>query len=214
MAETQRSAETADDLAASTLELSLGNVNPHGDQGTKYEASENVDSIWTDYLIVNRYEIDRHICMMPIASPTGFDGNEVAFVQLAALTTLWICDWTAKRINREPTVPAPESIDPDMVLLDMHFEPDMITVMDDGRTPVYRLSGTYVYGSKRPSVKNVHYGRPSYIQDQFNRKVDTNKFRTLLHEQPGDNSSSVARFVENVGTTASPGSPGGNDGQD
>mgnify|MGYP001604308601 CR=1 FL=1 len=128
-------------------------------------------SIWVDYMIETRLESDKHIYMMPIASPTGFGGNTAAFVQLAAPTSLVIIDWTASKTLDQPEIPSPD-IGPFAVLLDEHYETAMLVLATDGVTPLYRISGTYCYGLKLPNerpILDLRWPRPPWMLDDFNR---------------------------------------------
>src|SRR5258708_321376 len=104
------------------------------------------NGVWTDYEIFNRYEGDKHIYMLGLTSPTPFQGKSVAFVQIAAPTLLWICEWTSCRVTKIPFVPNPVVSDPNWVLLDIYYETAGLAYASDGVSPLYRLSGVYVYG--------------------------------------------------------------------
>ncbi len=119
--------------------------------------SNNQASIFTDYKIRCRYEKDGHIYMMGITSPNGFLSASAAFVQLAQPTLLWIADWTACKTNEQPEIPntqlttvlttgQPGSIQGIWVLLDEQYETAEVVVGPDGISPLYRISGTYIYG--------------------------------------------------------------------
>ena len=165
-------------------EVAVGEI-PGGDNNAAFK--EQSDSMYTDYVIRNRYEKDRHTYMMPIASPGGFQRSSVAFVKLAASTLLWICDWTACRFNKQPDIPDPENRDSNWILLDEHYETAMITIAPDGQTPLYRISGTYVYGHKNPNkktIRDVDFPRPPWLEDVFNRSMpDTRLTQNLADVQ-------------------------------
>ena len=116
------------------------------DDGSLYDIDD--DGLWTDYFVVNRYEKDNHIYMMPMTSPNGFQGNQVAFVQLAAFTALLICDWKCQRVGEQPEMPHPAPQDTNAVLMDEHYEPVIMDLMGDGETKVWTIAGTFVYGFK------------------------------------------------------------------
>lgn len=141
----------------------------------KYIDEGSDQTIWTDYKINNRYESDQHKYMAGITSPNGFGNQSVAFFQMASPTLLWICDWTAARWNEMPEIPDPYNpTDTDWVLLDIIPETAMITLAGDGITPLYRISGTYVFGHKNPRPNifyHVNFGRAAWIQDVFQRFV-------------------------------------------
>ena len=139
--------------------------------------------IFTDYEIRNRYEVDGHRYMMGVTSPTPFQGSSVAFVQLAAQTILWVCDWTAARFNAPPLIPSDKPRNSQLwVLLDEHIEPGMIIVAPDGTSPLYRISGTYFFGCLQPSKVNFSFGVPAWLNlpSSFTRVVPAAAFRQGL----------------------------------
>lgn len=140
-----------------------------------YDTGQFGQGIFTDYYIVQRYEKDKQRWMMPVTSPDGFDGDSVAFVQLAGETLLRIVDWTAERAGNAPPVPEPESQDSNLVLLDDHTEPAMLQKHPDG-TLVYRISGTYFYGFKNPSQAKREYGRPPWMSKDIECDVSDSQF--------------------------------------
>lgn len=147
-------------------EVTIGDITPD-DNDAKYQLEDNL-SIYADYKVNNRFESDKHRYMMAIASPDGFQGASVAFVQLAAPTLLWIADWTCCRVNIQPKIPDPGGVDADWVLLDEFLEPATMSLLGDGKTPVYRISGTYVYGHKNPNsavIAHMAYPRPPWLID-------------------------------------------------
>lgn len=172
-------------VAASISTQALGNI-------LDFDAKYNFDDqgVWADYMIKSRYERDPHTYMAGVASPGGFQGASVAFFRLTAPTLLWIVDWTAARFATQPDIPSNEPQGNNWVLLDEIVEPAMITVGPDGVTPLYRISGTYVYGNINPSadvLKNVSYGRPPWLQNNFDRSMPTS-----LEQKDLMDSSSVA----------------------
>ncbi len=129
---------------------------------------------WTEFIVNNHYESDQHRYMLGISSPNGFQGASVAFCQLTAPTLLWVADWTACRAGLVPNIPDPSLTDPEWVLLDKHFEPGTVTVVQDGITPLYRISGTYIYGHKNPSAAvydQINFGRQPWIEDFATRQI-------------------------------------------
>lgn len=147
--------------------------------GARYkDQTYNSGTIWTDYAIRNRYENDGHIYMMPVAQPAGVVSQgqpTVAFVQLAAPTTLWVADWTASRFQICPDIPDPNQVKARWILMDQHVEPAEMELAGDGQTPLYRISGTYVYGCLNPSAQptdDMAFGDPAWLDD-------TNLIRTI-----------------------------------
>lgn len=151
------------------------------DQGSQFIAQDN--GIWADYLLRNRYEKDGHVYMLGCTSPNGFGSNSdtVAFCQIACSTVLWIADWTAARFGSPPTIPDPNiyqsRANNNWVLLDVHYDVGNVTLPADGATPYFRISGTYYYGHKRPTVditKLMAFPKPPWIANFFNRTIPSN----------------------------------------
>lgn len=154
-----------------------------------------------DTMANSHYGFDPHVYMMPVTSPSGFQGQSAAFVQLAAATMTWRYEWTFMREGSRPAVPDPAPLDPNWVLL---YESPVLmqeNLAIDGLTPIYRLSGTYVYGRKTTPASPYEvacYPRPPWMADEFPRGVPT----SLLEKGLSDTTSSTG------GTGASPGNPG------
>lgn len=111
-----------------------------------YQQVDSTSAVFEDYRVINRYEKDYHTYMLGITSPLGYQGASAAFTRLARPTVLWIADWTASKAGDVPEIPDRDPADPNWILLDEHLEPALITLKPDGITPVYRISGCYVYG--------------------------------------------------------------------
>ena len=177
---------TLSTTAGSTSASNTGNNLPV-EQGASYiEESQGFGH--PDYMIVNRFEKDHHTYQIGVASPGGFQGNSVAFVKVASSTLTWICDWTTSRVGAQPIIPDPTSLDPNWILLDEVYQPVMITVMPDGNTPVYRISGTYIYGLKNPNattIRNAYFGRPPWLENTFDRTVPTTSLQQGLSSITG-----------------------------
>lgn len=152
--------------------ITIGNIDAT-DQDAHYLRlqSNPVSSIFAHYRINNRYEKDKHIYMMPITSPDGFQGQSVAFAKLAADTLLWIADWTAMKVGEQPEIPNPIlSPGQGWILLDEHFEPAAVLPGPNAKTAMYRISGTYVFGKSNPSsntYQDVKYGLPPFADPGF-----------------------------------------------
>lgn len=167
--------------------VTVGEVTFTDEQG---QYDNDNPGIFTHYMIYNRYESDRHIYMMGISSPEGFQGNSVAFVKLTAPTLLWVCDWTASKIGGKPKIPNPVVQDQNWVLLDVLPETAMENVGSDGVSRVYRISGTYVYGHKNPNAdvfRNIGFPRPPYLLESGDRDMDASNLEQglILPQQGG-----------------------------
>lgn len=139
--------------------------SPFGDDDASYREQDDGPAVFIDYFVTNRYLKTGHLYQMPITSPLGFRGESCAFVQLAAPTLLWAADWTASRAAAVPPIPSPALLRQQVIhtgqgsqgsaetwfLLYEFLEPTNSTLAADGQTPVYRVSGTYVFGCLNPS---------------------------------------------------------------
>ena len=148
-------------------QVEVGDVDFEDEAGkSRSSFPDGTTGSFNDYIVNNRFEKDSHRYMAGITSPDGFQGNSVAFFQLASPTLLWIADWTACRFGNPPIVPDTTPRDSNWILLDDHWEPGMISLGPDGTTPIYRISGTYVYGHKRPNARthrNVTFSMAPWV---------------------------------------------------
>lgn len=182
-------------------------MTPTGLLATDYEGTGYVEetdaSHDVDTMLVSRYPVEQHVYMMPITSPSGFANQTAAFVQLAAPTMAWAFDWTIMREGSRPAVPDPTPIDTNWVLLYATPEPMMVTVGVDGVTPVYRLSGTYVYGRKTaPSqiYDAVNFPRPPWVADVYQRGVSSSSLQKGLSDSAGGGGAAASPGVPYVPT--------------
>lgn len=184
---------------AQEAEIVNGTISPT-DEDAQYTNLGPDEAITTDYLIESRYENDRQVFMAGLTSPTPFDGQSVAFFQLASPTLLWVVDWTAARFLQVPNIPDPASVPDDWLLLDVHVEPAMLVLAPGGAVPLYRISGTYFYGSKNPKASvfsQVAFPIPPWMNDVFSRTIPI----TALQ-------GGLATTKAGAGTSSSPGSAG------
>lgn len=150
--------------------------------------------VYEECLIQNHYEKDRKTFQMGIASPSGFNGQSVAFVQLCSPTLLWICNWTLTRIGAPPVVPSPAPLVSDWILLDDWWDPNQMEVPGvDGQSLYYRIAGTFVYGHPNPAPNtnaNIVYPLSPWIDTSkvtVDLRVVTNSSLTLgLIDAPGN----------------------------
>lgn len=168
-------------------QIVIGKIGTGGGGGTsQFIPSPDKKSILADYEIFNTYEKDQHKYMMGITSPNGFQGNSVAFVQLAAPTLLWISRWTACQAGSEPPIPDTDVGDSSWILLDEIIEPVMMNCMPDGTNPIYRINGTYVYGNTNPNARttaNTVFPRPPNVKDVFTRTISASLLTQNLINQ-------------------------------
>lgn len=145
-----------------------------------YQLDNNPTDIYTDYTVHNQYLSNPGLWYLGVTSPEGFQSLSTATVQTSTATLLWVCDWTASKLNNKPNIPSPKPTDANWELLSSFVEPYQIVVAADGRTPLYRISGIYVYGHKNPPQAVLSYGRPPWLQDVFDRTVVTTQLQGKL----------------------------------
>lgn len=164
--------------------VTIGRVLPDPIDQTNYITSVQTGTIFTDYQIYNMYEMDRHIYMAGVTSPTGFNGAGAAFFRLANQTVLIVSPWTAMKLGDAksgagvPEVPDPTSAPGDWVLLDVQVRAAQIYTLPDGTHGIYRLSGAYFYGITNPSeqvFRYVQFGKPPWLVDGLARTVPVAK---------------------------------------
>ena len=167
-----------EDVSANSADIIVKDFEGDQTNDALFDSDEISDGIFTDYRIVNRYESDGQIYMMPVTHPSGFNGDSVCFVKLAAGTLLWIVDWTAEKVGAKPSIPKPDIEDPNLVLMDKHFEPESLLLKpDDKGKVIHRISGTYVYGFKNPSQSTLYYGRSPWMDKSVDCAVSDSQFK-------------------------------------
>lgn len=154
------------------------------DEGADFILTEGV---WTDYQVANRYVHSEQNYMLPVASPSGFQGNSVAFVQLASPTTLLVVDWSAAKWAVVPTAPDPNTYQTGWVILHEFVNPAMKVLAADGVTPFYRLNGTYVYGKQNPNsnvFQDVTFPQPPWMLPVGVRNIPPNTLQKGIIDSP------------------------------
>lgn len=170
------------------VSVTLGAVQM--DQGTDWIEVDGGE--WGPCRIRSRFEKDPNIYMMPISSPNGFQGQSVAFVQVAAPTLLWIVEWAVSRWRNSPTAPNPSVNDSNWVLLNDYWSPDDAKEGQGGDIPFFALRGRFVYGHKNPDPStwhNVTYPRCPWIEDIFSRAIPDSSLEQGLIDAPVRNIS-------------------------
>lgn len=139
----------------------------------------------SECLIVSRYVKDLRRYML---SPT-MRGKRIPVVQLGAPTLLWICRWRSIRFNARPTVPSSVPVVADWTLLHEQLSPVSIITGSNGTTPIYRMTGTYIYSHGNPNeqlYKDVRFPLAAWLQNDFDRDIpDQNIERGLLDGSKG-----------------------------
>lgn len=169
-----------------TIEISIANVEADAPDSPLFgkvatSAKTEPSGITTDYQIRSYYESDGHKYMFGVTAT----GNSPSIVQLAGKTLLWICDWTASKLKLPPTIPNPSAISSKWVLLDEHYVPVSVITTNDGQFPLYRISGTYIYGCIAPDSKtynDVNFPIGAWIQDTFSRIIKEEYLSSTLME--------------------------------
>lgn len=157
------------------VQLSDGPITMDTDQSAAYKQGAGFN---TDCLIRCYYKNRPQRWMMPIASPNGFQGDSVGFVQLAAPTTALHVEWTVAKKNDKPKIPDPTPKS-GWVLLYQSPEPELIEIMANGVSAGYRCSGLYVYGCKKPKsqpVEDAQYPMPPWLEDVFPTQMSVQDF--------------------------------------
>lgn len=155
------------------------------DSLAKFAASDPDEGMYPDYAVRGRYERDMGRYLLGVTSPGGFAGLKSAVVQLHEPTLLWVTEWTALHTDGCPEVPDSAPGDSRWELLDEYAEVNNVAVLDgDGTTPLYRVSGYYVYGCLDPSdqvLKDVRFGKPPWLIDTgFVRSIPAGKIKTNI----------------------------------
>lgn len=152
--------------------ISIGELPPIGT--ARIIQTEEIGPPYTDYQIRSRYEPDRGIYMIPVASRTSLPP---AFIQLNSPSLLWIVDWTALRAGSAPKIPNKNPTTPNSVwlLLDEVYEPVMLQQGPNGSTSLYRVSGTYIYGlvgvTPNEILGVVRHSIPPWMTTDVDRRV-------------------------------------------
>jgi hypothetical protein len=189
--------------------IKFGTITPDNVNGQFAELDQDGQpSPFTDYIVRNRFESDKHVYMMGVTSPGGLNGQAAAFVQFSVPTLLWIADWTCARWLNKPIIQDVNLPDTDWVLLDEHYEPGQLMMAPDGNSPFFRISGTFVYGKKNPSsatINDINFARPPHIKGDIDRTVSSQ----ILQQGIINIVNSTLRNIPNPGQGAAPGFPGG-----
>ncbi len=102
-------------------------------------------------------------------------------------------DWTVSKLGARPSVPDPIPLDSNWVLLKKLPELQNVTVGPDGITPLYRVSGVYVYG-RRTAPSNTYdasnFPLPLYLEDQYARDIPATLLKKGISDTPGSSSIS------------------------
>lgn len=162
-------------VAGTAQQISLGPPVAPTDANALYTDEDT--RITQDFYSIHRYEEDGGLYSTGITSAQGFAGNKAAIFQLAAPRTLLIIDWTIEMAvdNQDYTLwPDWEPSSTNYILADRHLEPTSMDMKADGESPVYRISGTYVYLVLNGDQVQWRHGRPPWMSTLVRRQVDPN----------------------------------------
>jgi hypothetical protein len=169
------------------LSVTYQNI-PDTDSNALYAAPSSDSLIFTDYIVENKIVERPHVYMLPICGDVASGEDTCAFVQLARPTLTYVVDWTAMRMDRQPTIPDPLAVSGDWVFLGKEAETRNVDVMGDGSTEMYRISGTYYYGRKKfdqEAMNYLRYGQPPYLENVPDLAFDPQSFSPVI-SPPGD----------------------------
>lgn len=111
-----------------------------------YSKSSYSTDVYSDYRVNVSYQQDQNVLMAPIAVSGGY----TSYMITAAPMTRKVVEWTAERWGSAPKIPNPNSTDTNLVLLYAPISVAAPGLMPNTSTPIYRASGTYTYGLKKP----------------------------------------------------------------
>lgn len=149
-----------------TVAITFGTVNTT-DESAAFIAPIAGLGLTTDYEVRAHFEIDKYIVGMPVTSPGGFNGNQVAACRLAVDTLYLVVEWTAECRGSEPQLPNPEPSDANYILAAEYHQSSMLRMMPDGQTAIYRTSGVYSYICLNPTAANLWHPRPPWMSPRI-----------------------------------------------
>lgn len=153
-------------MPAPNVSIVIGNITPD-DQSAHYIPDVGDDVVvWTDYVVHNHYKRNRSRYVLGVTAEEGFNGDTAAFVQLSKGYLIWICDWSVEKIGESPDIPNPTPQDNRWRLLSDSLQANDVELNPDGESVTYRISGTYIYGNKKPddnTFSEVDYPIPPWI---------------------------------------------------
>lgn len=131
-------------------------------------------TIFTQYRIDIRYEKMESFLQMPVAAedPTGQSFNDRVACEFVKVSQPWgrkVISWTAERIGTWPEVPKlplDQGGEENEVPIRVDVTPAAPETMPGGTELVFRVSGTYFYGLRRPRGPgdDLPTGLPKYYE--------------------------------------------------
>jgi hypothetical protein len=162
-------------VGVKAAEVSVGKVtNSDIGLGTYPSVMAADPGLHPDYDIYSRYVKDRHRWYGGVSSPGGFQGNSAVVFQLAAPKLFWICYWTGLKVGYQPKIPDIVPVDPKWVLIDEEYTLHNVDTAGNDFSPLYRISGVYMYGHLSPdpeTLNNARFGIPPYLANVFDRTM-------------------------------------------
>lgn len=147
-----------------------------------------------DYLIRNYYVGDKHVYMSSLtvadedSESSTLDGDTVAFCQIANASLIWVCEWTACKVGSKPQIPSVDPDDPNFILLDEHYEVPEAPLIANGFDQIWRISGTFWFGHRKPSsnlMKHVRWPLPPWVRDDGENRTgnDVIRAKNIIEKQ-------------------------------
>jgi hypothetical protein len=168
----------------------------YDDYLAQYTNPNNYSGVFGDYFFENHYERDPHTYMASQTTETPFNGSTVGFVRIGGPTLLWVCEWTAMQVGAKPVAPSPVPVSSDWVLLDIQPTFAGESRAADGVSPLYRLSGVYVYGHKNPNAdvyKDGVFPLYPWVSQSAGRQMQSSDFKQgLIDGTTGDSAGGGA----------------------
>ncbi len=168
--------------------VSIGKVNL--DTDSLYKDGTFGKGGHVDYMVYSHYEKDGQIWNMPVSSPSGFQNQSTAFVQLASPTLTWCVEWTGCRTRTVPDIPDPyPSESSNWVLLDDHWDLVSVTTLGDQSTPLYRAEGVFYYGHKNPAaatIQDIAFPKVPWLENSIIRVVQRSDLKKDIIFRQGD----------------------------
>lgn len=144
----------------------LPNIDP------LYRSSDIDDGIYNDYYLETFYETNEHVLQMPVASSNL---TTASFAYVANPTTIKRVVWKAEKIGGQPTMPTPETNNPNNILLTKTIRALAPYPTANGSTLVWRLAGEYIYGVVDPTFETINAGVMPFM--------DLSTLRTVIEEK-------------------------------
>lgn len=114
--------------------------------------NENVACPYTTYKAKTTYYFNAGTLLAPVAAPerAGGERTPAEIIQVSAPYGGKVVQYVAERQGKAPQVPSPEPNGNNQVLYTAEIVTESPDLMTEGRTYLYRVSGTYAYHFRQP----------------------------------------------------------------